>query len=221
MTAKPRSPAPGSVILIDICCKDYSFSDIERSFPELLSGEVCPGCKSASKFYRHGSYTKYHYSTLIGVLRVRCKNCRRTHALMPAFSLPGTSIGTKEAEEYLIARGQGNGRKTASKALSIMGVAGGYPKQLDRMFTRAVVQAKALFAESFVDPRLSSMQWVQELVGGRARPIYSLNRYCLAHGYNCLCFCRASIIRFSGPSVGKESSHNRGSPGQIPAQVCS
>jgi len=140
---------------------------------------------------------------------------------MPAFSLPGTSIGTKEAEEYLIARGQGNGRKTASKALSIMGVAGGYPKQLDRMFTRAVVQAKALFAESFVDPRLSSMQWVQELVGGRARPIYSLNRYCLAHGYNCLCFCRASIIRFSGPSVGKESSHNRGSPGQIPAQVCS
>jgi hypothetical protein len=199
----------------------YSFSDIEITFPKVLSDVACPGCKSESLFSRHGSYAKYHYSALIRILRVRCKSCRRTHALIPAFSLPGTSIGTKEGEEYLIARSQGTGRKTASKALSFMGVAAGYPKQLDRMFIRAVAQGKALFAESCVDPRLSSMQWVQELVGRRARPIYSLNRYCLAHGYNCLCFCRASIIRFSGRSAGKESSHNRGSPGQVPAQVCS
>jgi len=138
---------------------------------------------------------------------------------MPAFSLPGTSIGTKEAEEYLIARAQGKGRKTASKALSIRGVAAGYPKQLDRMFIRAVVQAKALFAESCVDPQLSPMEWVYELVGTRARPLYSLNRYCLANGYNCVCFCRASIIRFSGRSAGEESSHNRDSGRSPPDQV--
>ena len=130
---------------------------------------------------------------------------------MPAFSLPGTSIGTEEAEEYLLARAGGKGRAMASPVLQNFKVSDRYPKQLDGMFFKAVAQAKALFAESgYVQPE--PMAWVQSLVGKETRPLWSLNRYCLAHGYNCVCFCRASIIRFSSATAGSVSSHNRGSP---------
>jgi len=131
---------------------------------------------------------------------------------MPAFSLPGTSIGTKEAEEYLSARAEGIGRKAASSSLRAMGVGKRYPKQLERMFFRAVSQAKALFSLSFVDPRLPPLQWVQELLSTAERPLYSLNLYCLSHSYNCLCFCRASIISFAETNAAAAVSHNRGSP---------
>lgn len=137
---------------------------------------------------------------------------------MPAFSLPGTSIGTEEAEKYLLARAEGNGRMTASAALGQLGISDRYPKQLDKMFFKAVAQAKALFAESAC-LQSEPIQWVQSLVGRNSRPLWSLNRYCLAHGYNCICFCRASIIRFSPATAGSKTSHNRGSPARLPGRV--
>lgn len=137
---------------------------------------------------------------------------------MPAFSLPGTSIGTEEAEKYLLARAGGTGRTTASVTLGRLGVSDRYPKQLDRMFFKAVAQAKALFAET-VDLQPTPMEWVQSLVDRTTRPLWSLNRYCLAHGYNCICFCRASIIKFSSATAGSRTSHNRGSPVRLPGRV--
>jgi len=65
---------------------------------------------------------------------------------MQAFSLPGTSVGTKEAEEYLLARAEGTGRSAASAKLKRFGVGDRYPKQLDLMFFNVVAQATALFA---------------------------------------------------------------------------
>lgn len=163
------------------------------------------------QFIRHGSYTKYFYASLIHVLRIRCCRCRVTHALMPGFSLPGTSIGTEDAERYLLARAADVGRTKSSKPLRQLGVSIRYPKQLDRMFTTAIARAKALFPGAS-DDRLSGMKWVQSVVGTHERPLWSLNRFCLAHQCNCLCFCRASIISFSTGSARRRSSHNRGSP---------
>jgi hypothetical protein len=137
---------------------------------------------------------------------------------MPTFSLPGTSIGTEEAEEYLLARTLGKGRRAASTSLRRFEVGDRYPKQLDGMFFRAVAQAKAIFAESAClqpDP----MAWVQSLIGKETRPLWSLNRYCLARGYNCICFCRASIITFSSATAGGMRSHNRGSPARPAGRV--
>jgi len=184
----------------------------------VLSKVQCPACGAVQRFSRHGSYYKYHYSSRIRILRVRCRNCGTTHAVMPAFSLPGTSIGTEEAEEYLLARAGRIGRTKASLALDRFSLSDRYPKQLDRMFFKAVAQAKALFAESG-DLQPEPMAWVQSLVGKETRPLWSLNRYCLAHGYNCICFCRASIIRFPSVTAATCASHNRGSPVRPSARV--
>jgi len=79
------------------------------------------------------------------------------------------------------------------------------------MFSTAIARAKALFPGE-TDDRLSGMEWVQSVVGVSEQPLWSLNRFCLAHQYNCICFCRASIIRFSTGSARRRTSHNRGSP---------
>ena len=130
---------------------------------------------------------------------------------MPGFSLPGTSIGTEDAERYLLARALGVGRGTGSQALRQLGVSTRYAKQLDRMFVTAIARAKALFPE-IADPRLPEMDWVIAVVGSTERPLWRVNQFCLAHHYNCLCFCRASIIRFRVDSASRRTSHNRGSP---------
>ena len=100
---------------------------------------------------------------------------------MPSFSLPGTSIGAAEAEQYLLARGEGIGRGAASVDLRDRGVSSRYPKQLDRMFMKAISQAKALFPEA-ADVRAASVNWVQSVVGPTQRPILELNRFCLENG---------------------------------------
>jgi|TARA_Y100000031_G_scaffold114273_1_gene126359 hypothetical protein len=130
---------------------------------------------------------------------------------MPAFSLPGTSGGTEEVESYLIKRDSDAGRKTASEVFADLGVSVRYPKQLDLMLVTAVSRAKAMFS-GVADDRLSGLEWIQAATGEKERPLWSLNRYALVHQYNCVCFCRASIITFSTTTASGASSHNRGSP---------
>lgn len=43
-------------------------------------------------------------SVRAAILRLRCRGCGRTHAVIPSWSLPDTSVGTAEVECYLMAR---------------------------------------------------------------------------------------------------------------------
>lgn len=121
-------------------------------------------------------------------------------------------MGTEEAEAYLVEREEGAGRTSASRRFDGLGVGARYPKQLDRMLATAVSRAKALFPEA-AEERLSGLAWIRSVTGEADRPLWSLNRYALEHGYNCIAFCRASIIVFSSATASTASSHNRGSPG--------
>lgn len=213
MVPQAHSLAPDTVILIDIHYGNYSVSRLQSCWEVTLSEVSCPACMSVGAFALHGRYVKYYYRERIDILRVRCRRCGVTHALMPAFSLPGTSGGTEKVEEYLIKREQGDGRKAASEALAGLGVGARYPKQLDRMLATAVNRAKALFPDA-ADDRLSGLEWIGAATGEKGRPLWALNRYALNHQYNCICFCRASIITFSSTTASGASSHNRGSPGR-------
>ena len=207
MVLGARSPAPDTVILIDICKKNYSISDIEENFTTYLKDQECPTCGIVDRMVRHAKYQKYYYAEQIEILRVRCGDCRVTHALIPVFSLPGTSIGTEEAEEYLLARQKGTGRGTAAKGLQEQGLSDRYAKQLDLMFAAAVNRAKALFPQ--VDATVQDpMSWVTAAVGATDTPLLSLNRHCLAKHFNCLCFCRSSIIIFKPKNAATDASLN-------------
>ncbi len=201
-----------TVILIDIPARDYSFIKLSGEWHARLSSVCCPACETRGQFKRHGCYHKYHYQNRIMILRLRCRQCGCTHALIPSFSLPGTSIGSEEAERYLIARAEDIGRGRAGRELRAQRMSGSYPKSLDRMFATAVRRAKALFPRA-ADESLSALAWVFAVVGYTERPLVELNRFCLASGVNAVCFCRASILVFKPRRARSSFSHNLGSAG--------
>jgi hypothetical protein len=213
-----HSLAPVTVILIDIHYKDYRFNELNTRWLEHLFGEPCPACRNSGLFTRHGQYRKYFYAEQIQILRVRCCQCRTTHALMPSFSLPGTSVGTEETEAYLRAREKGEGRDRAGRPLVGLGLNTRYAKQLDRMLAVAISRAKALFPTAAED-RFTGLEWIRKATGTTERLLWSLNHFSLTQGYNCVCFCRASILIFSYRSAKAGSSHNRGSPHTLRSPV--
>jgi hypothetical protein len=144
-------------------------------------------------------------------VRVRCRGCGRTHALIPSFSLPGLSIGSAEAERYLAAREAGVGRGRAAAELVACGMSQGYPKRLERVLATTVTRGKALLVTQGTE-RLQGLAWVRSVVGDMEHPLVELNRIGLARGVNGICFCRVSILLFSAASHGRRVSHNNGSP---------
>ena len=172
-----------------------------------MSGMACPACGQRGRFGHHGSYQKYHYHRRIGVVRVRCRGCRRTHAVMPAFSLPGTSAGTTEAEQYLLAREAGRSRSEAGTELVGVGMAPSFAKQLERRLAVAVLHAKALWPEA-ADQRLTGLPWIRAACGASAAPLLDLNRYCLARQVNAICFCRSAILLFGRTRAAPHNLHS-------------
>ena len=156
---------------------------------------------------RHGSYCKYYYDEELQILRLCCGNCKTTHAIIPAFSLPGTSIGTQEAEEYLISRAEGKSRSKSSKCFEDCGLAEIYPKQLERMFSEAISRAKALFPHHG-EAKLSGIDWIESVCKTRNQPLYRLNKFSLKQGVNSVCFNRCTILIFREKNVSRGASHN-------------
>ena len=209
MTGCPASPI-NTVIILDISTSDYSFSELNSHWTSILAGVICAACGAKGRYTAHGNYFKYHYQEKVQIFRVRCRNCRQTHAVIPSFSLPGTSIGTGEAEQYLLRLQQGASRNKAGKQLFKHGMSSRYPKQLERLFHTAVSRAKALLPVGD-GAFLSGLPWIEAVCGPTDRPLFSLNLFCLAHGVNAVCFCRSSILAFSRLRRIEGGSHNPGS----------
>lgn len=84
-------------------CKLFSTSLSDFSYESFISNynphtEVCPCCRSLGNCIRHGYYHRYIIHTsddrssgsicTSKILRVRCKCCRHTHAILPDFIIP-------------------------------------------------------------------------------------------------------------------------------------
>jgi len=158
---------------------------------------------------RHAVYRKYYYDEQIEILRVRCRRCGVTHAMMPSFSLPNTSIGTEEAETYLVGRASGQSRTQAGRCLLERGLSDDYPRRLERMLKVAVNRGKALWPQEG-EPALLGLAWMASVCGPRERPLAAMNDFALGHGFNALCFCRSTVLMFDRTLVRGLTSHNRG-----------
>jgi hypothetical protein len=161
------------------------------------------------RFARHGHYHKYHYREQIQILRVRCRRCAVTHAVLPSFSLPGTSIGTEEAEAYLWAREGGASRSRAGVCLLQQGLSQSYPKALEKMLAVAITRGKALFTQG--EESAHGLRWIESLCGPTDRPLWTINRHCIEGRVNPLCFSRASILLPGRSRVAGGVSHNQDS----------
>jgi hypothetical protein len=173
---------------------------------------VCPACGTVGQMGLHARYLKYHFATSIEIQRVRCRHCGRTHALIPVFSVPGTSLGREEAEKCLQARAGGASRWTAAAELVQRGWELRVGKRLERMLGTAVERAKAIWPEA-AELTLGPRAWIQAVCGSGEQPILGMNRFALEHGVNAICFCRAPILLFRVGTRGRSRSHRPASAG--------
>jgi hypothetical protein len=129
----------------------------------------------------HGWYCKYYNGERISILRLRCAHCRRTHAVMPSFSVPNSSHATACIDAYLRARSSGRTRRQAAQGLSLESFS--YPT-LKRLDQRAELRSMQLKA---IDPHhgselLSGYQSLQARAESES-PVAVLNwHYLIGHG---------------------------------------
>ena len=128
----PGLPSTSTILILDIAQENYHFAEFRDSWQRVLQGVGCPACGS-TRLGHHSSYQKYLYEQLITILRLRCRGCGRTHAVIPSWSLPDTSVGSAEVERYLLARERGDSRAVALAELRERGMHAGYGKQLERV----------------------------------------------------------------------------------------
>jgi hypothetical protein len=189
----------------------YDFEKLSVQFVRRFGTHACPACQSAGTLKKHAWYSKYYYTRSIRILRCICAACGVTHAIIPSFSLPGTSIGTEEAQIYIQLREQGYGRGRASKVFSgAKQMSANHPAVLDKAFRVAVDRAKAIFTGQ-ADERLAGCAWIASLTGETDQPMVRLNQYCLEHRVNGVCLTRTPIHLFRDQSSRIRISHNHGS----------
>lgn len=182
-----------TIILIDIAFKNYSIDSVIRHLKSSSFSGICFFCK-CRKIKIHGTYRKYFYQTLIPILRVKCEVCGKTHALMPSFSLPGTSIGTDAASKVLLQFSQGKSLYMITRELFPQTTESGYIRQFNNSLQSRILQAKALFPD-IGDHTLLGLDWIKSVLGLHANPILAFNQFCLTVSINCL-FCTQT--RFLG-----------------------
>lgn len=171
----------------------------------------CPACITDVVFKIHSHYFKYHYNTPIQILVVKCPNCRKHHAIIPSFSLPGTSLGTAEVQDFIKNRANGQSRLKAGKQLLDAGTSFKHLKHIEKMFHRTVERMKAIFA-GVVQKSGNGLTWCRELLETRDTNdiIYTLNTFCLERGVNAVFCNRVNILLFLQNKPGTISSNNLG-----------
>jgi hypothetical protein len=217
LTVTTRSPTK-TIIFLSTTKENYRFEILYHDCKDFVTGLICPCCKTQGKFSRHGKYRKYYYRLLIGILRIRCKACKKTHAIIPTFSVPEGSFGMKETEAYLQARHEGTSRKKAAAPLLELGVSTEYPRFLERKFTTAVQRAKALFPESG-DPHRHGYAWVSSWKMESRERLLHINRYGLTRGVNMVFFARSTILLYRHQRSGRRISHNHPSSAKAPVHL--
>ena len=176
---------------------------------------VCPSCHEKTHLGYHASYVKYLYDEQIIIIRLLCKKCKITHALIPSFSLPGTSIGTMEAESYLQARAQGVSRSKAGQCFIKQGMSTRYPIHFETMIEHSIVNIKALIPNAgniFLD----GLSYLESITGtgkqvSEDRLFITVNDFCLGKSVNAVFCNRVSILVFDRRKPGIIYPLNTGS----------
>ena len=113
--------------------------------------------------------------------------------MIPDFSLPGTSAGTKEADKYLKQREKGISQKKAAQIFTALGMNQNYGISLEKKFKIANRKAFVLFPED--NDLLHNPLLLFRNDETAESAIVKINRQYLETGYNPLYFSRNNILR--------------------------
>lgn len=193
------------IIIACFLLNDYSPETVRTNFFALTNG-WCPSCRSTGFLVYHASYSKYWYAVRIVIIRLRCKHCGVTHALIPSFSLPGASIGTREAGYYLRDRAAGLSQAIAGKCFRDKGLDTRYAAYFEKKIKRCIARMKAILP-ALGDLARHGIEYLKSLLvppSAEEHPdlISAANGICLANSVNAVFCNRVSILLFSRRKAG-------------------
>jgi len=168
---------------------------------------VCPICGSVVVY--HATYSKHLYEMLIDIHRVRCKNkiCYRTHAIIPSFSVPGCSIGTRELNLFIQARNSGKTVDEAGQCFVDAGMSADYPESIHKKLKRFRSRIETVFTP--VTTLWGNYSSLIVGLAGKSEPARKLNGLCAKRGFNPVLFSRINILSFPKINAGPVHSLNR------------
>jgi len=106
---------------------------------------------------------------------LRCPGCRHTHAIIPSFSLPHTSLDTGMVQKYLESRDSGESRSTAAKTSGFADYCGpDFLRSLEKRFAAAVIRGKALYPD-WGNELCHGYRWMLSAVSGQKNALFILN----------------------------------------------
>jgi|TARA_B100000315_G_scaffold50489_1_gene45015 hypothetical protein len=180
---------------------------VDERWEILRDRQTDPACGATGCWSFHARYQKYHFENRIDIRRVRCTRCGTTHALIPIFSVPQTSYGRKEVEEFFAAREKGMSRPVSCRPISAHGWEGRVAKRLEGRLQLVISRAKAIWPHA-AELTLSPLAWIRKVCGPTNPPLAAMNTYALDHGVNAICFCRSSVLFFPPRAFPEGCSHN-------------
>jgi len=141
---------------------------------------VCPSCKNLGGWKVHGHYFKYHDNEQILIIRLRCLGCKHTHAIIPSFSLPHTSLDTEMVQKYLESREAGESRNSSAKTSGFAAYCGAdFLRSLEKRFVAAVFRAKVLYP-AWGNEYESGYRWMKSAAQGATDALFVLNERAIA-----------------------------------------
>ena len=138
-----------------------------------------------------------------------CQTCGSTHALIPEFSLPGTSIGSAEANEYMALRTMGVSQRKASVVFIQCGMSQKYGIAFEKKIISAVQKSMALFPDR-KDKLHNPLLMFQSQAESKINIILKTNYLFSERGYNPLFFSRSNILRIREIKTGIRLPLNKG-----------
>ncbi len=156
---------------------------------------MCPICGSPVKY--HGTYEKNLYKKAIDIHRVKCINpdCMSTHAIIPSFSVPGCSIGTKELNIFIKFIRQGSTVEEAGQCFIDAGMSPDYPESIHKRLQHYRSRIETIFTPlTFLFACYS--QLILHLTKNNIDPVRELHHLCSRKGFNPVLFSRINILAF-------------------------
>lgn len=166
----------------------------------------CPVCGSLVKY--HGTYEKKLYNQTISIHQVMCqnKNCKKTHAIIPSFSVPGCSIGTKELELFLKARSEGKIIGEAGQCFIDRGMSADYPESIHKRLNKYFPRIQLIFSD-FIPSCHTYIEAIRIITKG-TYSIFMISELCKKRLFNPVLFSRTNILVFPKFKVATPISYN-------------
>ncbi len=135
------------------------------------------------------------YDRRITIHRVRCTNsiCRKTHAVIPSFSVPCCSIGTKELNQFITMRASGKTVEESGQCFINAGMCPDYPEAIHRRLQRYRSRIETIFSQ-VVSVSNNYADLILDLTGSSKSPLPKLNQLCYEKRFNPVLFSRINIL---------------------------